>query len=105
MTNAKILIVLDDDADAARLEKRLTDLGYAVCATLSCGQQAIENIAVLHPDLALIDLALAGSVHGIEVAQQLGRQIPVIYLTRWGRCKPIATRPSDPTFRLCAQIH
>ena len=81
MTNAKILIALDDDADAAGLAERLQALGHAVCGTVSCGRQAIEKVAVLHPDLVLIDLALSGEVEGIEVAEQLGRQVPVVYLT------------------------
>ena len=81
MTNAKILIALDDDADAADLAERLQALGHAVCGTVSCGRQAIEKAAVLHPDLALIDLALSGEVEGLEVAEQLGRRIPVVYLT------------------------
>ena len=81
MTNASILIILDDDSDAAALAERLNDLGYAVCGTLSCGRQAIEKAAVLHPDLALIDLELSGEVEGLEVAEQLGGRTPVIYLT------------------------
>ena len=81
MTNASILIILDDDSAAADLAERLNDLGYAVCGTLSCGRQAIEKAAVLHPDLALIDLELSGEVEGLEVAEQLGGRTPVIYLT------------------------
>ena len=81
MTNANILIILADDSDAAGLEEHLNDLGHAVCGTLSCGRQAIEKADALHPDLALIDLALAGEATGIEVAEQIGGQIPVVYLT------------------------
>ena len=81
MTNANILIILADDSDVADLEERLKNLGHAVCGTLSCGRQAIEKAPALHPDLALIDLALEGEVNGIEVAEQLGREVPVVYLT------------------------
>ena len=81
MINAKILIVLDDDSDAAHLEEGLTDLGYAVCATVVCGREAIEKAPALSPDLALIDLGLDGEVNGIEVAERIDNRIPVVYLT------------------------
>ena len=81
MTNSNILLVLNDNSDVVDLEERLNDLGHAVCGTLSCGRQAIEKAPALHPDLALIDLALEGEVTGIEVAEQLGSEVPVVYLT------------------------
>ena len=81
MSNAKIMMVLDDDTDAAGVEERLQELGYAVCANLSCGRQAIEKAPTLNPDLALIDLGLNGEVNAIEVAERIDDRIPVIYLT------------------------
>ena len=104
MANAKILIVQNDHSAAihleerlkgtafhlhprikarfapAHLEERLIDLGYTVCATVSSGQQAIEKAAETHPDLALIALELKGEISSIEVAEQIGSEIPVIYL-------------------------
>ena len=80
MTNAKILIVQNDDS-AAGLEECLHGLGYAVCGPAS-GRQAIEKAAGMRPDLALIDLGLEGEVNGIEAARQVGSfGVPVIYLT------------------------
>ena len=81
MTNANILIILADDSEATGLAECLNDLGHSVCGTVSCGQQAIEKASALHPDLALIDLALEGEVTGIEVAEQIGSEVPVVYLT------------------------
>ena len=81
MTNANILIALDDASEAAGLAERLQALGYAVCGPVAGGQQALEQAAVVRPDLALIDLELAGEVGGLEVAEQFGGQLPVIYLT------------------------
>ena len=81
MTNAKILIVLDDESDAAGLEEGLTELGYSVCATMDCGGEAIEKAAALGPDLALIDLDLNGEVNAIEVAARIDDRIPVVFLT------------------------
>ena len=77
---SKILIVQSDHSAATHLEERLKNLGYTVCATLSSGQQAIEKAATMRPDLALIDLELKGEITGIDVAEQIGSRMPVIYL-------------------------
>ena len=83
MTDAKIMIVEDNVSDAAHLEKCLKNLGYTVCATVSCGHQAIEKAADTHPDLALVNLCLEGEITGSEVADQIGSRFdfPVLYLT------------------------
>ena len=83
MTDAKILIVEDDKPSAAHLEECLENLGYTVCASVSCGHEAIEKAADKHPDLALVDLGLEGKVTGLETAEQIGSRfdVPVLYLT------------------------
>lgn len=83
MTDAKILIVEDDKPSTAHLEECLENLGYTVCAAVSCGHQAIEKAADLRPDLALVDLGLEGKVSGLETAEQIGSRfdVPVVYLT------------------------
>ncbi len=81
-TNAKILVVRRDLAGAADLEGRLEKLGHAVCATVSCGKQAIEKAGELGPELVLVDLGLEGEVNGIEAAGEVRSRfdVPVIYL-------------------------
>ena len=79
-SSSKILIVQSDHSAATHLEERLKNLGYTVCATPSSGQQAIEKAATMHPDLALIDLELKGDITGIDVAEQIGSRMPVIFL-------------------------
>ena len=83
MTDAKILIVEDDKPSTAHLEECLENLGYTVCAAVSCGHQAIEKAADLRPDLALVDLGLKGKISGLETAERIGSQfdVPVVYLT------------------------
>ena len=76
--DSAILIVHDDHAKATDLAECLTDLGYT--ATISSAQQAIEKAAVTHPDLALIDLGPLGDTDGVEVAEQIGTQIPLVYM-------------------------
>ena len=83
MTDAKILIVEDDEPSAAHLKECLENLGYTVCNAVSCGREAIEKAADMRPDLALVDLRLEGEVTGLETAEQIGSRfdVPVVYLT------------------------
>ena len=83
MTDAKILIVEDNEPSATHLEECLKNLGYTVCASVSCGHQAIEKAEHKRPDLALVDLGLKGKVTGLETAEQIGNKfdVPVVYLT------------------------
>ncbi|MDE2808847.1 MAG: response regulator, partial [Gemmatimonadota bacterium] len=82
MTDAKILIVEDDEPSAAHLEECLENLGYTVCASVSCGHEAVEKAEHKRPDLALVDLGLKGKVSGLETAEQIGSRfdVPVVYL-------------------------
>ena len=83
MTDAKIMIVEDNASGATHLEECLKNMGYMVCATVSCGHQAIEKAADTHPDLALVNLRLKGEITGPGVAEQIGNRfdVPVLYLT------------------------
>ncbi len=83
MSDAKIVIVDDDGAAAAHLEECLQNLGYRVCAAVSCGHEALETAAAARPDLALVDLGLEGELTGPETGERIGRRfgVPVVYLT------------------------
>ena len=83
LTSAKILIVEDEGPATDGLAERLRRFGYTVCAVVTSGQQALEKAAELSPDLALIDLELAGPLEGPDVADRMRERfdIPVIYLT------------------------
>ena len=82
MTGAKILIV-QNQAEAARLQDRLRGLGHTACTPVSCGRRAVEIAAGERPDVALVDLDLAGEPSGIEVGERLAGQsgVPLIYLS------------------------
>ena len=71
MTNANVLIVEDDQAIAENIKKRLKDLEYTVCDTVSTGAQAIEQAVELSPDIALINVELEGEINGMETAKWL----------------------------------
>jgi hypothetical protein len=83
MGRARILIVEDESIVALNIKNRLEGLGYAVVATSSSGEAAIQIVAQSLPDLVLMDIKLKGTIDGIEAAAQIRAhfQIPVVYLT------------------------
>jgi two-component system cell cycle sensor histidine kinase/response regulator CckA len=83
MSIPQILIVEDDHIIVMELEGRLQGLGYAVCAATSYGEDALQKVAALQPDLVLMDIRLKGAMDGIQTAAQIRDRfdIPVVYLT------------------------
>lgn len=83
MSSAQVLIVEDESIVAADLEERLKTLGYAVPATATSGQEALQQAAVCKPDVVLMDIVLRGELDGIQTAQQIRRlhDLPIIFLT------------------------
>ena len=83
MSPPKILITEDEMLTALDLQQRLCALGYEVPALVASGEEAIEQAALLKPDLVLMDIMLQGELDGIQAAQLIRARadIPVIYLT------------------------
>ncbi len=83
MSKSTILIVEDEAIVAADLANKLNRLGYAVVGTASQGEQAIDMVRRLTPQLVLMDIQLEGGLDGIQTAELIKeeRDIPVIYLT------------------------
>ena len=80
-----ILIVEDERAIAADLERTLQHLGYDVAASVASGEEAIETAAALHPDLILMDIRLHGKLDGIDAACAIRSKsdTPIVYLTAY----------------------
>lgn len=102
----RILIVEDEALLALELEDTLEQAGFQVVGvTPTCGT-ALEWAERQSPDLALMDICLAGRRDGIEAAMILQRDfgIPSLLLTglspagleeRWTSAKPVGvlTKP------------
>jgi len=82
---AKIVVIEDEGLIAADLQARLSAAGYTVPGTADSAPQALELIRKTSPDLVLMDIRLKGEVDGIQIADEIRRQmdIPVIYLTAY----------------------
>jgi PAS domain S-box-containing protein len=82
---ASILIVEDENIIALDIKTTLTNLGYAVPALASTGEEAIEKVAELDPDLVLMDIHLRGAMDGVDAAEAIRSRfdVPVVYLTAY----------------------
>jgi len=78
-----ILLVEDESIVRKDIEKRLVNLGYTVIAQADNGKKALDLAREFKPDLALLDIQIKGSMTGIDVAEELRKEmdIPIIYLT------------------------
>ena len=83
--NSRILIVEDENIVAMDIQKRLERLGYGVAVIASSGEEAVEAVGWLAPDLVLMDIKLRGDMDGTQAAEQIRDRfnIPVIYLTAY----------------------
>ncbi len=81
----RILIVEDERIVAKDLEHRLTELNYEIAASVSSGEEALRAASETWPDVALMDIMLAGELKGTEAARLIWEQlqIPVVYLTAY----------------------
>jgi DNA-binding LytR/AlgR family response regulator len=83
MTPIKVLVVEDLSLIAESLKLLLTKYGMNVVGVCASGEEAIEAVGNLQPDLILMDIDLAGAIDGISAAQVITkeRSLPIIYLT------------------------
>ena len=80
---SRILIVEDESIEAMGIELSLNSFGYEVVGIAYTGEEALQKVAELKPDLILMDIILKGKIDGIEAASIIkdDYDIPVIYLT------------------------
>jgi PAS domain S-box-containing protein len=76
-------VVEDEQIVALELKDRLTRIGHSVVGVVASGEEAIEHVRRLQPDLVLMDIKLQGEMDGIEAAETIRSEtdIPVVYLT------------------------
>jgi two-component system, response regulator PdtaR len=67
----KVLIVEDEALIAMHLELLVEDFGHQVCAIAVSTAEAIAEAAAHLPDVALMDIRLAGGSSGIDAAREI----------------------------------
>ncbi|MGB7892001.1 MAG: ATP-binding protein, partial [Microcoleus sp.] len=78
---------------------RLKKLGYAVTATVSSGEEAIQKAIENPPDLVLMDIVLKGDMDGVTAADKIrtNRNVPTIFLTAYADDKTLQrAKLTDP---------
>ena len=85
MDKVRVLIVEDEAIVSMDLRHKLESLGYGVSAEIRSGEEAVDAVSQLHPDVVLMDIKLSGEMDGIDTAAQIRDQsnVPVVYLTAY----------------------
>ncbi|MEG4216246.1 ATP-binding protein [Microcoleus sp. Pol14C6] len=99
MNPIKILVVEDEVIVAQDIAGRLKKLGYAVTATVSSGEEAIQKALENPPDLVLMDIVLKGEIDGVTAAEKIrtNRNVPTVFLTAYADDKTLQrAKLTDP---------
>ena len=100
MKQKNILIVENEAIVALELKITLEEQGYSNTHIAYRGEQALELIKTIKPDLLLTEIILPGKLDGIEIAARIQKRfkIPVIYVTTNSYLKTdprlISTKPA-----------
>ena len=83
MENANIVIVEDEYIVALDIKMHLQRFGYRVPALFASGEDLLERIEAVDPDLVLMDIKLQGRLDGLETAKIVWEKhgVPVVMLT------------------------
>lgn len=90
---ATVLIAEDDFLIAEMLEEAALSGGYQVCGTASRVSEVIALCEEHRPDLAIIDLRLAGGDDGLDAAVELAKRANPGILYATGNCHRILETP------------
>jgi len=92
MSQAKILVVEDEGIIANDIAFQLNRSGYDVLAIASSGEEALNLLQKLQPDLVLMDIRLRGELDGIDTASRVRSEyhLPIIFLTSHADAETLA---------------
>ncbi|HEY9007202.1 LytR/AlgR family response regulator transcription factor [Ohtaekwangia sp.] len=91
MEKIKVLIVEDQLLIAEDIAARLTRHSLEVAGMCRSGEEAIEMVEDITPDLILMDINLSGAMDGISAARAIidRYDVPIIYLSEYVDSKTI----------------
>jgi len=80
-----IIVVEDESIVAKDIQVCLRKLGYNVIGVFDRGEDVVEAIKDMDPDLVMMDIQLKGDITGIQAADKIRKEknIPVIFLTAY----------------------
>ena len=85
MNKRRLVLVEDERIIAEDVKSTLLNYGYEVLQIFSRGEDAVEQVPKLKPDLILMDVMLEGELTGIQTAAMIKDiyNVPIIYLTAY----------------------
>jgi len=66
--------------------------GTRSSASVATGKAAIEKVRETRPDLVLLDIRLRGELDGVAVAEAIGKDVAVVFLTAHATTRLSAAR-------------
>ena len=113
MTERKIILVVEDQADIRQLIRMTLEFGPYEVHEAENGESGWRMVQALGPDLVLLDVTMPGSLDGYQVCQKVKverslQHIPVVMLTgksstfdrvkgTFAGCDTYLTKPVDST--------
>jgi PAS domain S-box-containing protein len=96
----RVLVVEDNPVVIAMIRQFLKKSDCSIVGTAATGEQAVALAAELLPDVALMDVELAGEMDGIEAARLIWNQfqVPVVYLTANDDFETVSRAASNEAF-------
>jgi DNA-binding NarL/FixJ family response regulator len=89
---AKVLLVEDEPLLALAVADALVEAGYEVCGVAESAAAAIALAVEHRPELAIVDVRLAGNRDGIDTAEELMRLQPIRVLYATANCSDVRRR-------------
>lgn len=79
----RIMLVEDELITAVDIRRMCERGGYQVTATVSSGEEAVQKVKEINPDLIIMDIFLSTDMDGIEASDIIMKHqnVPVIFLT------------------------
>ncbi|HJT71076.1 MAG TPA: response regulator transcription factor [Terriglobales bacterium] len=97
------VLIADDDPAIRRLLRRLieTHPDWTVCADVPDGHEAVDKAMKLHPDVAVLDLAMP-EMNGFQAAREISQRnpnLPMLLFTVQHVSKELNNQAQNAGFR------
>ncbi len=87
-----VLIVEDELFVAWHIEDLVQSFNHFVCGIAARGEEAVERVADLRPNLVLMDVNLGGELDGVEAARRIrdSHAVPIVFITAYSDARTLA---------------